>query len=161
MADSDPNRAYLAGLKMLARRELSEMQVRTRLARREYEQDHIEAAVARLRGEGAIDDRRTARAIARTAASIRGQGKRRARMQVDAAGIDRAIASAAVDEVFSEIDGQALLQAALAKRLRGGADLGTAREKARLFRYLVGRGFEPDRVLEALRARNSPNSEHE
>jgi regulatory protein len=152
LADSDPARAYLAGLKMLAVRELSEAQIRTRLARRQYESEHIESAVGRLRAEGAINDARTARAIARTAASIRGQGKRRARLRVDAAGIDRATAASAVDEVFADIDGPALLQAALARRLRGRTELADRKEKARLFRYLVGQGFEADRVMEALRA---------
>jgi len=137
---------------MLARRELSERQVRVRLARREYEQGHIDAAVARLRGEGVIDDSRTARAIARTAVTIRGHGKRRVRMQVDAAGIDRSVASAAVDEVFNDIDASALLQAAVARRMRGRTHLEDDRERARLFRYLVGQGFEADRVMEALRA---------
>ena len=148
---SDSDRAYLAGLKMLAARELSEAQVRSRLARREYQEDHIDAAVTRLRTEGAIDDTRTARAIARTAASVRGQGKRRARSRVDAAGIDRAIAARAVDEIFADIDADALLRAALARRLRGRTEIAGQSEKARLFRYLVRQGFEADRVMQALR----------
>jgi len=135
---------------MLARRELSEMQVRRRL-RRSYLPDHIDSAVARLRGEGAIDDGRTARAIARTAVSTRGHGKRRVRLQVDAAGIDRAIASAAVDEVFNEIDVNALLQAAVTRRLRGET-IKNERDLARVFRYLVSQGFDADRVMDALRA---------
>jgi regulatory protein len=148
----DSHSAYLAGLKMLAARELSEAQVRSRLARREYQDDHIDAAVTRLRAEGAIDDARTARAIAHTAVTVRGQGKRRARMRVDAAGIDRAIAARAVDEIFADIDADALLRAALAKRLRGRTEIAGQNEKARLFRYLVGQGFESDRVMEVLRA---------
>jgi regulatory protein len=149
--ESSPDRAYLAGLKMLAARELSEAQIRLRLARRDYRDEHIDAAVTRLRTEGAIDDARTARAIARTAATVRGQGKRRARRRVDAAGIDRAIAARAVDEIFADIDADALLRAALARRLRGRTALGDENEKARLFRYLVGQGFEADRVMEVLR----------
>jgi regulatory protein len=137
---------------MLAARELSEAQVRSRLGRREYEAEHIDAAVARLRAEGALDDARAARAIARNAAAVRGQGKRRARRRVDAAGIDRATAAAAVDEVFAEVDAAALLQAALARRLRGRTALADRREQARLFRYLTGQGFDADRVMEALRA---------
>ena len=43
--------AYLDGLKMLGRRELSETQVRQRLARKEYPQDEIDAAIGRLREE--------------------------------------------------------------------------------------------------------------
>ena len=151
MADSDADRAYLVGLRMLAIRELSESQVRTRLARREHPADDIDAAIARLRAEGAINDARTARAIARTTASIRGQGKRRARLRVDAAGIDRGTAAAAVDEVFGEVDAAALLDAALQRRLRGRTELADRKEKARLFRYLVGQGFEADRVMDALR----------
>ena len=151
MAPSDADRAYLAGLKMVAGRELSAAQVRTRLIRREFERQHIDAALERLRSEGAIDDARTARAIARTTASIRGQGKRRARLKIDAAGIDRSVAAAAVDEVFGEVDGDALLQAALTRRLRGRVAPADRQEQARLFRYLVGQGFEADRVMEALR----------
>jgi regulatory protein len=148
LVDSDDNRAYLAALKMLARRELSEMQVRTRLTRRQFPQEHIDAAVGRLREERAIDDARTARAIARTAVTTRGHGKRRVRLQVDA---DQAIASAAVDEVFNEIDVSALLQAAVTRRLRGRASVADEREAARLFRYLISQGFDRDRVMEALR----------
>ena len=151
MADSDSDRAYLTGLKMLAGRELSEAQVRTRLARRHFEEQHIDAAVGRLLAEGAIDDARTARAIARTTASIRGQGQRRARARVDAAGISRATAAAAVDEVFGDVDAGALLQAALARRLRGRPGPADEREMARLFRYLVSQGFDADRVMGVLR----------
>ena len=151
MADSGANRAYLAGLKMLAARELSESQVRTRLARREHRPDDIDSAIARLRAEGAIDDARTARAIARSTASLKGQGKRRARRRVDAAGIDRATASAAVDRVFADVDTDGLLEAALRRRLRGRTEFADQKEKARLFRYLVGQGFEADRVMDALR----------
>ena len=151
MADSDPGRAYLTALKMLAARELSEAQIRTRLVRREFEPEHIDTAVARLRADGSLNDVRTAMAIARTAASIRGQGKRRARLRVDAAGIDRAVAAAAVDAVFNDIDSDALLRAALDRRLRGRTELADQKEKARLFRYLVGQGFEAGQVLQALR----------
>ena len=57
--------AYIVALTMLSRRELSEAQIRTRLARREFEADEIEAAVERLRLDGTINDRRVALAAAR------------------------------------------------------------------------------------------------
>ena len=44
-----PDSAYIAALKMLGRRELSEWQVRQRLARKAFEPDEgIEAAIVRL-----------------------------------------------------------------------------------------------------------------
>src|SRR5258708_3323866 len=41
---------------MLGRRELSEKQIRDRLKRKQYSEDDIDGAVARLREEHAIDD---------------------------------------------------------------------------------------------------------
>ena len=144
--------AYIDGLKMLGRRELSEKQVRQRLARKEYEQDEIDEAVARLREERAIDDQRVAEAIARTETGIRKRGKVRVRMQLERAGIAKDTARAAIDSVFEAIDDAALLESSLRKRLRGRDTIADEREFARLFRYLIGQGFESDRVMKALKA---------
>lgn len=145
--------AYVDALKMLARRELSEAQVRQRLARRGHEPDAIDAAVARLREERAIDDARVAEAIARTESSVRRRGKLRVKRRIESAGISGATARRAVDEVYGSIDADALLEASLAKRLRGRAAIADDREFQRLYRYLVGQGFESDRVVRALKAR--------
>jgi regulatory protein len=139
---------------MLARRELSEAQVRQRLARRGHEIDAIDAAVARLREERAIDDERVAAAIARTETSIRRRGKLRVRRQIEHAGIAAPTARRAVDEVFGDLDNDAHLQASLAKRLRGRDTIADDKDFQRLYRYLVGQGFEPDQVMRALKARS-------
>ena len=138
---------------MLGRRELSEKQVRQRLARKEYEQDDIDEAVARLRQERAINDQRVAEAIARTETTIRKRGKVRVRMQLERAGIAKDTAKQAIDDVFEGIDSDALLEASLGKRLRGREKIADDREFQRLFRYLIGQGFESDRVMQVLRAK--------
>jgi regulatory protein len=150
------NSAYVDGLKMLGRRELSEQQVRQRLARKEYEPDEIDAAVARLREERAINDHRVAEAIARTETGIRKRGKVRVRLQLERAGIAKETAKAAMDEVFETIDDAALLESSLRKRLRGRETIADDREFQRLFRYLIGQGFESDRVMQALRTKRKP-----
>jgi regulatory protein len=144
--------AYIDGLKMLGRRELSEKQVRQRLARKEYEQDEIDEAIARLREERAINDVRVAEAIARTETGIRKRGKVRVRMQLERAGIAKEIAKQAIDDVFEGIDDDALLETSLRKRLRGPDTIADDREFQRLYRYLIGQGFESDRVMKALKA---------
>ena len=144
--------AYIDGLKMLGRRELSEQQVRQRLARKQYSQDDIDEAVARLRAERAINDQRVAEAIARMETGIRKRGKVRVRIQLERAGIAKETARTAIDEVFGAIDDDALLQSSLQKRLRGRDTIADDREFARLFRYLIGQGFESDRVMKALKA---------
>ena len=146
--------AYLDALKMLARRELPEAQIRQRLARREHDADDIDAAVERLRSERAIDDRRVAEAIARTQTSIKRRGKLRIRREIEHAGIARDTARRVVDDVFADVDAEALLEQALAKRIRGREKIAGQKEFNRLYRYLVGQGFEPDRVLAALRKYN-------
>src|SRR3954466_7921374 len=110
---------YIDGLKMLARRELSELQVRQRLARKGHDRDAIDDAVARLREERAIDDTRVAEAIARTESSLRRRGKVRVRMQIERAGIEKSVARRATEEVFDGIDDDAQIELALKKRLHG------------------------------------------
>ena len=148
--------AYLDGLKLLARRELSEAQVRQRLARKGHDGAAIDDAVARLRQERAIDDARVAGAIARTEISLRRRGKLRVRRQIEQAGIAGATAQRALDEVFGSIDDDALLDASLARRLHGRDHIEDDAEVRRLYRYLIGQGFEADRVIKALKARRSP-----
>ena len=148
-----PPSAYVDGLKMLARRELSEAQVRQRLARRHHTTEAIDAAVARLKQERAIDDGRVAGAIARTEASVKGRGRVRVKQQIENAGIDAATSRRVLDEVFHQIDDHALLETALNRRLRGRDRIADDREFRRLFRYLVSQGFESDQVFAALNRR--------
>jgi regulatory protein len=143
--------AYIDGLRMLARRELSEAQVRQRLARKGHEPGAVDAAVARLLAERAIDDARVAEAIAHTETAVRRRGRLRVRRQIEQAGIAPATARRAIDSVFDTLDDAALLEASLAKRLRGRAQIASETEFRRLFRYLVGQGFEPDRVMAVLK----------
>src|SRR4051812_25486783 len=102
---------------MLGRRELSEAQVRQRLIRKQFEPAEIDEAVARLIDERAIDDTRVAEAIARTETSIRKRGRTRVKLKIQSAGIAPSTAKRALDDVFGALDSDALLEAALAKRL--------------------------------------------
>lgn len=152
MADA-ADRAYIAGLKMLGRRELSEAQVRTRLARREYEPDDIDAAIDRLTRERALDDRRTALACARTEVRLKHRGRLRVLRQVEGLGIAREIARAAVAEVFAELDEGVLVEEALERRLRRGLSLADPGHVRRVHRYLLTQGFAPASVMTAIRRR--------
>ena len=147
----DSRRAYIDALRMLGRRELSEAQIRQRLARRGHGPEAIDEAVARLVEERAIDDNRVAEAIARMETGIRKRGRLRVRRKIESAGISPATAKRALDEVFGNLDDDELLESALAKRLRRGASITEEREFNRLYRYLVGQGFEPQRVLARLK----------
>jgi regulatory protein len=151
LADS----TYVAALKMLGRRELSEVQIRQRLARRGHQAEDIDTAVARLKADRSLDDARVAGAIARTETSLRRRGRLRVKRQLQAAGIDAEVAAAALDAVFAEIDPEALLDAALARRLPADRPIADDREFQRLYRYLATQGFDSDRILAVLRHRRA------
>jgi regulatory protein len=143
--------AYIDGLKLLGRRELSVAELRSRLVDREYPPDEIDAAVAKLLENGALDDRRVAGAYARTASKVKGRGRLRVARELQAMGIDRDVAAAAVAEVFGDIDERAMIQRAIQKKLRGGRPPATLQERARLYQFLMRQGFTPGAVSAALR----------
>jgi regulatory protein len=144
--------AYITALTMLSRRELSETQIRTRLARKQFEDDEIEAAVERLRQEGTLNDRRVALAAARIESTMRHRGRSRVLQKLRSLGIDGEVAEAAVNEVFEEVDEGVLLDRALARRLRGQPpqDLDD-KGRARLVRGLAAQGFPFDAIMRRLR----------
>lgn len=148
MADS----AYLVALTLLSARELSEQQLRTRLKRRELDPDDIDAAIARLKADRTLNDRRVAGAIARMESAIKGRGRTRVIQKIRQAGIDSDTAEDAVREVFEEVDEQALLTRALERKLRG-SDIKDLDDKgrARIIRSLVAQGFRFEAVLKRLK----------
>ena len=144
--------AYVTGLRMLARRELSESQLRLRLARRQLDPDDINAAIDRLRRERALDDRRTALAWARREAHAKRRGRLRVLRQIESLGIARDVARDAVAEVFADVDEQALLAQTLEKRLGRGRSIDQATLR-RVQRHLMAQGFEAAQISAALRNR--------
>ena len=152
-------RAYVTGLTLLARRELAETQLRARLIKRKFDPEDIDIAVARLRRERALDDRRTALACARTEVRVRHHGRARVLRQIEALGIARDVARQAVAEVFTELDEAELLEQALDRRLRRGVDLNDPVTVRRVHRYLVGQGFDPSAITGLLRRRRASIAE--
>jgi regulatory protein len=153
--------AYIDGLKLLGRRELSVVQLRSRLIEREHTPEEADEAVAKLLENGALDDRRVARAYARTASKIKGRGRLRISRELQALGISREIIADAVADVFADLDERALIDRAIQKKLRGGKKPSTMQERARLYQFLMRQGFTPAAVSSALRRIGGARSEEE
>ena len=144
--------AYTVALTLLSARELSEAQLRARLARRKLDPADINTAIERLKADGTLDDRRVAMALARMESTIKHRGRARVIQKVRQAGIDGDAAEDAVRAVFEDVDENALLDRALERRLRGKAprDL-DEKGRARLVRGLAAQGFSLERILQKLR----------
>ena len=126
--DPDSSKAaYFRALRWLTARELSEAQVRSRLAEKGYTEIAIQPALERLIRDRTVDDRRAATAVARTEARVRRHGPHRVMGKLIAMHIDRDLAREIVRELFSEEDEEALI-----RRPRSSGGLrGTARSAER------------------------------
>ena len=150
--DPDSSKAaYFRALRWLTARELSEAQVRARLAEKGYTDAAINPAIQRLLEERTIDDRRAATAVARTEARVRRHGPHRVMGKLIAMHIDRELARDIVRELFGE-DEDALIDKALERRLRGKTDrLKDPKERQKLIAYLVRQGFSASAASAAIR----------
>ena len=152
---SSPKAAYFLALRWLTARELSEGQVRERLARRGYTPQVIDPAVQRLLSERTLDDRRAATAVARTEAKVRRHGPRRIMGRLVAMRIDRDLAKDVIRELFAENDETELLERTLDTRLRGNhARLRDPHERRKLTAYLVRQGFSASAASGLIRKRS-------
>ncbi|MDP7294882.1 MAG: regulatory protein RecX [Vicinamibacterales bacterium] len=157
-APTDP---YTFGLTLLAKRELSERQLRQRFRKRKVDSAATDAAIERLKGDGSLDDRRTAFAYARTAVRLTARGRRRVLQEIVALGIDDASARDAVEAAFADVDEAEVLARALTKRLDG--PVLDAAHLRRLHRALERQGFPTSMIARARadRARHSADTPDE
>lgn len=144
---SPPGTPRLAALRLLGRRDYSAAEITTRLVDRGYEPADVDAVVAALVADGAIDDRRTAFAHVRTAARIKGRGAHRIRRELEARGIAAAVITEAMAQVSPEDDRTAIARL-LARRRRTSPI--PPDERRRLFAQLMRRGFAADAIARAL-----------
>jgi regulatory protein len=143
--------AYTHALQLLARRELSEKQLRERLLDREHPGDEVDRVITQLLESKTLDDARVARAYARTAAGVKGRGRLRVMRELSEMGIAKETATAAAADVFADVDERALIAKALQKKLRGRPKIASTAEHARLYQYLMRQGFTPAGIVAALR----------
>jgi SOS response regulatory protein OraA/RecX len=82
---------------------------------------------------------------------VRHRGRARVRQTLRQLGIAESIAEQAVDEVFGELDEDALLDGALERRLKGASvDQLNEHARARIVRGLMAQGFRTSDILKRL-----------
>ena len=138
-----------AALRMLARRALSEGEIRGRLGEKGFPGAHAEAAIRRLRELGLADDPGLCGRLAVQYRETRGYGPAKIAWTLRRRGFPRELVEETVGRCCSPEEEIAAAAAALRKKFRGGLPAG--REgAARAYRFLAGRGFSPDACRRAL-----------
>ena len=146
-----PDAVYIEGLKIIARRERSVSEVRTRLLKKGYQSEDVESAISQLIKERALNDHRTAHTIVQRAVQVKNWPKQRIKNELTRRGIMEEIATNTVEEAFSDISDRMLLDKIIDQRLSsGGSD---DRQLQRLYQSLLRRGFSSEDVTAALETR--------
>jgi regulatory protein len=130
-------------LRLLAVRDRTERELREALLRRGHPPDGVDAVIARLRGQGLLDDAACARRAARRGLAERGVGSRRIRQELGHRGVERGTTELSLSAALEETsEAQAIDKAALRYWHAHRAEEPVARAR-KLWAHLVRRGFPP------------------
>jgi regulatory protein len=133
---------------LLSRREHSLVELRQKLAARNFSPDEIDVTLERLAREGLASDERFAEAFI-AAHARRGEGPVRIRAELQRRGVG-------ADIIARHLTGETRDWPALAREVRlrrfGAAAPGDFRERARQSRFLEYRGFTMEQIRAALSA---------
>lgn len=135
--DGNDRSAYDRALGLLARREHSQRELRTRLERAGCDEEESESALRQLRAQDYQDDDRFGGMIVQ-ARVARGYGPARIRAELRAHGLPDASIRALLDA--ADVDWVALAQAQLRKRHGGEPPAGRS-ERDKRAAFLMRRGF--------------------
>ena len=135
-----------AAVKLLARREHSEYELRAKLNKREYDDDAVAPVIEALRGEDLVSDARFAEAYVQARVN-KSFGPVRIRGELQ----QRGVSDDQAEEVLNaaDCDWDAAATAAVQRRFGSGVPK-DRKERQRRYSYLSRRGFTGDQVNQAL-----------
>ncbi len=146
----DPHSTALA---LLARRPYSVAEMRRALERKFPDAAAVPEALARLRAQGYLDDRKTAEQVASSLARHRRFGPHRIRRELKARLFDYRFIEPAIERAFEETNARASLELLVDRTIRS-LKLPLTRQKfASLCQTLMRRGFSSGDIIKAVRAR--------
>jgi regulatory protein len=138
---------------MLARRPYSIAELRRALEKKCPKTEQVDAAIARLRELGYLDDRKFAEQYAYSLAQNRAFGPHRLRRELKAKLVNYQEIESAVERVYEETPAQTLLEKALDKKVRSIRLPLTRAKFQSLCQGLMRLGFNAGDIIKAVRAR--------
>lgn len=149
-----PESAYMRLEVLCNRAEHSTGELRERMRRWGLTPDDADRVIARLAGRRLVDDARFARMFVREKIEYCGWGRRKIAMALRTKVDDAEAAAEALDDI--DLDAyDARLAEIVGRKLRSLPDAASYESRTKAFRFAVGRGFEPDRVIKAIQTFNS------
>jgi regulatory protein len=147
-----PPSAYQRALARLSRRDHTESELRRRLAEAGHPEDAVDAALARLRAQGYVDDAGFAARFARSRLANRGLGRHRIRQALHRRGVARPTAEAGLTAATTEVSEAAVLEGLARRYWQQHTRDEPAQRLRKLATFLVRRGFPVGLVFDRLHA---------
>ncbi len=144
-----PKRAKIRAMNILMKNDKTERQLADKLREGFYPQDIIDSAIEYVKSYGYVDDRRYAMNYAEYRVSSK------SRRQIETAllgkGINKDIISDVLDELYesSDVDEGEIIRKLALKKAKGTLPE-DEKEKQKLFRYLMGKGYSYEQIRRAL-----------
>ena len=146
--------AYTYAVRLLARREYCEAELRARLDRREIEPDDCDAVIAQLRQDNYLSDERYAESFLRSRLR-KGEAPWLAAAKARPRGVNEAALQGALSEIEDGFDAESRCRELLSMRDPAGRRFDNEREWQRQARFLRNKGFETAIVLRVLKERHA------
>jgi len=146
-------RAWIEACRVLARAARFEAEIATHLGRRGFTPAIVAGALQALRDLRYVDDAMLARRRAEDLLLRRGCGRLRVAAELTRRGVADSVAEAAIMAALESHSEAELARRALRRRFDDAATLSGA-DRARAFRFLIGRGHPVEIVSEILGAQN-------
>lgn len=142
--------AYDRAMRLLVARGRSRAGLQRKLVEKGETAEHARLAVEKLTTRGFLDDAAFARSFVR--AKARKHGRRRIEMELLRQGVERGIATAAVDEVMADptLDTHEVLDGLVARKTRELARFDAVTRRRRIVGVCVRRGFSTGETLAAI-----------
>ncbi|MFH0877513.1 MAG: regulatory protein RecX [Candidatus Omnitrophota bacterium] len=149
LGQGDFSKAKNAALRLLKFRVRSEKEIRDKLKEKGYGIATTNEVVCFLSKVGLIDDALFARLWVESRLK-RPFGLRRLKFELKAKGIEKNISENVLQKARESTDEKAVVQSLIRNRLNRMRKIPVQKARARLFGYLIRRGFSPERVIEVL-----------
>ena len=134
---------------LLARRDYSRHQIKTKLIQKGFEVTEIESVLDRCVDSGYLDDQRFAVLLLRSHIS-KGHGHNRIRQSMAQKGLSKETIETTLNN--SDCDWFELAKSKADKKFASSGAIADQKERARRTRYLLGQGFTYEQVAYALEA---------
>jgi regulatory protein len=151
-SEDGPQRARQAALTLLARRELSEEQLRRALAAKDLDGGDIAVAIASLRDQRVLDDASLSSRYALSRMKFKGQGQHRIRRGLRQKGLPGAIIEEGIREATAEVSEAEVLERLARRYWTQRSKQDPPRRLRGLWAFLLRRGFPARLVHDRLRA---------